>query len=223
MIKFLHGRRKRRAEIADPGFSSALNRVRDIREHAEWEPLTDQTTIQERSERVDHVRRQIIIPPLASEHGPLQHEAHIPRRELWRNTYRTLLYGSALMVTGLGIVALLTEREPRQTEIPYPKLEQVTVAFLLSPSPRYTSLTAGMAHEFAGRALKAAGLNTDYWQPMQLQYAGAESYLERIGYDDVIIRFDHSYYSVGPLKVTIQLDRNDKYILCILEPKWPDP
>jgi len=61
--------RPHQAEPTASQLVPALDRVREMREHSAWEPLTSQSNIQGRAERVSTVRQQITIPPLASQHN----------------------------------------------------------------------------------------------------------------------------------------------------------
>lgn len=87
------GQWRSQAQQAEPTASQlvpALDRVREMREHSAWEPLTSASNIQERAERVSKTRRQITVPPLAGERRRKNEIFDI--RRLWlREAFEALL------------------------------------------------------------------------------------------------------------------------------------
>ena len=215
MIKFLHLRRTRQQRQPTAGLTSALDRVREIREHTDWEPLTDSHTIHERAERVTHARKQITIPPLA--HESESAEPRPAHSFFLQDSARAIFYGTALVVAGMCILYLLPEPQP--AELPFPNVEQSTVAFLMPDSPEYASLTASQSQEFAQKALRTAGLDLNAWWASDRQInTGPEMYLHRISNYEATMRFRHVQTS-DAIDVTVKLDPEDKYVLCTIEPK----
>ena len=216
MIKFLHLRRKRRAEIADPGFSSALDRVRDIREHADWPPIVDQATIHQRAARVADVRRHVAIP---SPPPPCEYES--PPDEPPSQPLRTrIIWG---IFAGLVCVVLVRCLALWLPELPefrpvVPKVQAATIGFLLPDSVQYGSLTAQEAQVYAHMALRASGLNPREWYLSQNSYTGAEPFLRRVSYYEGTLRYAHSE-TTWEVNVTVKLDPEDKYVLCTIEPR----
>ncbi|HTD88277.1 MAG TPA: hypothetical protein VK850_17015, partial [Candidatus Binatia bacterium] len=66
MIKLVHLLRRRRDTVAAP-FVPALERVREMRDDARWEPLCGANQIQKQADRVSQIREQVTIPHLATE------------------------------------------------------------------------------------------------------------------------------------------------------------
>ena len=69
------GHWRSRPQQAEPTASQlvpALDRVREMREHSTWEPLTAASNIRERAERVSGIRQHVRIPKLADEREPGQ-------------------------------------------------------------------------------------------------------------------------------------------------------
>jgi len=101
-MKLGHWRsRPQQAEPAASQLVPALDRVREMREHSAWEPLTRPSTIQERMERVSSARRQIRIPPLAGERDA--HGLEYPRRLWFREVFEALL----VVIAGAPVIFLV--------------------------------------------------------------------------------------------------------------------
>jgi len=220
MIRFLHiGHRKQRKH-SDPGFSSALDRVREIREHADWQPLADPATIHERGDRVAEKRREITIPPLAHERETRSERI---RSSLYlQDTFRSILYGTGLVVGTIALVSLIPFRESKPVAPPPPpNIQRSTVAFLLADFPQYASLTEVQASEFAQKALTSAGLDWSAWRGVSDKKADTvpELYLQRVSDYEVTFHFRHFEWSYAELHVRVKLDPEDKYILCTITPK----
>jgi len=222
MIRFLHiGHRKQR-EHSDPGLSSALDRVREIREHADWQPLTDPATIHERGDRVAAKRREITIPLLAHERETRRERI---RSSLYlQDTFRSILYGTALVVGTIALVSLIPMRDSKPvapTPPPPPSnIQPCSVAFLLPDSVFYGSLPTQQAQEFALDALRVAGLSKDVaWVLEKKGYSDPEPYLTRVSRYEGITCFRASGYRFVVIEVTVKLDPQDNYILCTIVPK----
>src|SRR5205809_7621027 len=91
-MKLRHWRSQ--AQQAEPTASQlvpALERVREMREHSAWEPLTSANTSRERAERVSKTRRQITVPPLAGERRRKNEIFEYPVRLWLREAFEALL------------------------------------------------------------------------------------------------------------------------------------
>jgi len=91
----------RKPHSTDSHFVSALDRVREMREHADWEPLTPPTNIQQRADRVADARGRVIIPPLAGER-----ERRLSQRAS-RSDWMWDALGALLVVALAGFLAIL--------------------------------------------------------------------------------------------------------------------
>ena len=105
MIRFLHiGRRK--SPVTTSALNSPLERVRDMRGHSDWEPLTNPSNIQERADRVSRAREQIAIPPLACERKT-EMERLYASRLWWMHFVWPLVIGIAAFLAAL-LAALIS-------------------------------------------------------------------------------------------------------------------
>jgi hypothetical protein len=187
----------------------ALDRVREMREHSEWEPVTPPDTIQQRSDRVTAAREHITIPPLAGEHGTDAPDRREP--SIWLESFRPFLYGTLALSLVFALV-LCNEPEPR--EFVNINIESSAVGFPLPEAPFYASLTENLAHQFACKALKSMGVNSrDWWtdvHPMDLRrvsdYEGT-----------VVFRHNRDFFEV--VKVTVKLEREEYRIVCTVDPQ----
>ncbi|HKQ40005.1 MAG TPA: hypothetical protein VJ063_18145 [Verrucomicrobiae bacterium] len=66
MIRLTHLWPRQSATVAAP-FSPALERVREMRQDAHWEPITAPNQIHERADRISQVREHVKIPRLTTE------------------------------------------------------------------------------------------------------------------------------------------------------------
>src|SRR4051812_734568 len=99
------GHWRSRPQQAEPTVSQlvpALNRVREMREHSAWEPLTPSSSIQERAERVSTVKRHITLPPLAGERERASDIFEYPVRMWLREAFQA----SLVIIAGAVVILL---------------------------------------------------------------------------------------------------------------------
>ena len=94
--------RRPQAEPVVSQFVPALDRVREMREGAAWEPLTTPGNIRERAERVTTLRRRITIPHLASERERREWLKLSPRAWL-----HDVLPAPVLVIAGVFVIVLV--------------------------------------------------------------------------------------------------------------------
>jgi hypothetical protein len=186
----------------------ALDRVREMREHSEWQPVTPPDTIQQRSDRVAAAREHITIPPLAGEHGT---NALDPRQlNPWLESFRPFLYGSLALILVFALALYIEPKPPRLVTI---NIAVSTIGFRLPEYYPYASLTDNQAEYFARRALRSIGLNSSDWSvdnyPTQLRRAGAFE-------GTVVFRYKHDPSEL--VRVTVNLESEEKRIVCTIYP-----
>src|SRR5687767_12648941 len=92
---------RRKPRSTDSHFVSPLDRVRDMRDHGGWQPLTAPCSIQQRADRVAEAREHVVLPPLGSEHEtrPLEQ----PSRVDWWD----LLWAALVGIAGFFAIVLV--------------------------------------------------------------------------------------------------------------------
>src|SRR5687767_13031905 len=127
-------RRKRKTPSAQ--FVATLERVREMREHSAWKPLTRDASIEQRAERVTKQREQLTIPRLASDReAPVAPET---LRDAWlRDSIRSLFYGCvAILLVGAAALYILSKSDLSGPEAgPTPSdIQGAAIGFDLSES-----------------------------------------------------------------------------------------
>lgn len=196
MIKFLHIRR-RRMVVPPSAFTLPLERVREIREHTDWQPFTPPSTIQERADRLTRTRQQIQIPPLAHER-----ETHEAETRYFRTAgfWRPILYSIAGF-TMLALAIYLCGPEPS-------KHTDVRQASIIFPAGAYTNLTESVAERFARRALVSASNQSEEWR--LLSSCPTEN--------GALFLFRHMEDRFGALTVRVSLEASNGRIVCTVDP-----
>ena len=196
MIRFLHLRR-RESPVAASALGSPLERVRDLRGHSDWEPLTNPSNIRERADRVAEARQRIEIPPLAHQRETTEAESRFfHTAEFWRPMLYTIA-GFSILVLAAYVSDLKFSTHP-----------EVRQASVVLPSSGITNLTESRAEGFARLALESAGLERHDW--IKLACYTNE--------DAIVVTFRHWDERFTILRVTVKLEP-DSRIVCTVNPQ----
>jgi len=216
-MKLGHWRsRPQQAEPAASQLVPALDRVREMREHSGWEPLTRPSTIQERADHVANVRKRVTIPPLAGERGGDYQKTHSIAPWLL-DSLRPIFYGSsAMLALILSLYVFTPEHRP---SAPPPPIEGTTIAFQLPEISSYAGLTEVQATLSAQRALRCVTARVGDWSLESKWQSDGEVYFRRTNNYEGTIIFRHSIYSSDIVRVRLKLDPDEKVIVCAVEPQ----
>jgi len=196
MFKFLHAQRRKAGESASHVVST-LQRIRDIREHFQWEPLTPPFTIRERTDRIAEAREHIKVPPLANEREPWK----TPQQYFKSNEFlRPVLYP---IVVFLGVALALYAFGPEFTI--KSQIRQVSFVY---PGMAYTNLTESDVERIARRSLASTGLDSSQWHKLICDTNG--------GAMVIYFRYEDDRSTIA--RVRVELIPGER-ILCTVEPR----
>jgi hypothetical protein len=197
MIKFLHARR-RKPDQSVSHFASTIERIRDMRGHSQWEPLTPPSSIHQRADRVAEAREHIKVPPLANERETGKtHGKYFKSEEF----LRPVVYPVAVF---LGVVALAV-----YVFRPEGKIEsQLRQASFVFPGVTSADLTESDAERFARRSLASSGFDSSEWLNVTSHITNGAT----------IITFRHQDERSTIVRVKVQLEPGER-ILCSIEPR----
>lgn len=187
---------RRKHESVPSPVVPALNRVREMREHADWPSLSSTESIQQRAERVADTREHIKIPALGTDRDTRPR----PERRLWlRDLLRPLFYGGVVL-WAIVLAGYLLPEPPKEVA---PTAS--TAVFQLRES--YPGLTESLAERFARRGLAGTGFDQSDWLPTQFDVTD----------HGATIFFRNKYDQRSVMRVTVQLDAGGKRITCTVD------
>jgi hypothetical protein len=196
MFKFLHARRQKAGESSSHVLST-LERIRDMREHSQWEPLTQPATVRERTDRLAETREHIKVPPLANEREPWKAlQPYFKSPEF----LRSVLYP---IVVFLGVALALYAFGPEFTI-----KSQIRQASFVYPGMAYSNLTESDAERIARRSLASTGLDSSQWHKLLCDTDGGA----------MVIYFRYEDDRSTIVRVKVQLEPGER-ILCTIEPR----
>ena len=187
---------RRKPIAASSHFGPTLGRVREMREHSDWEPLTDPSNIRQRADRLAETREHIKIPPLADQRETPKSTAQCLRTAMfWRPVVYPILCFVAFSVALFVILLKPSKPEIRKSAIVFSDVA-------------HTNLSYAVAERFARRALGSAGLEASEW-----------SRLEHYNYENLtIITFGHVDERFTSVSVVVKLEPGEG-IVCTINPE----
>ena len=197
MFKFAHFWQRKQTESASQ-FVSTLEKVRDMREHSGWEPLTSSSSIQQRADRLAEAKAHIEIPLLGAERETREE----PKPRFWMSEFmRPTLYSvAAFIAVGIGLYVFVPEHVTNN---------RVRQASVVLPSLSHTNLTPSGAERFARRALVSAGLEPSEWHQQARYTNNAQT----------VITFHHTDDRFTLISVTVKFEPDNQRIVCTISPQ----